>query len=165
MTPAPTPAAPTTAPTPSLAMARPVEPALTEFFTTHGLDRGGYSADKLVVRLGPLRFPFPNPGFLPFHDLHHLALNAPPRFWGEVEVSALELRSGCPTALIWLLCMAAMVLGALVAPRRVWRTWRRYAGCKNLYRGHRYEDLLALDLHELRRKMGVSSAPHPVAGR
>jgi hypothetical protein len=140
------------------ALSRAVEPALADFMAAHRLDRGGYRAEKLVVRLGPLQLPFPNPGFLPFHDLHHLALNAPPSFWGEMEVSALELRSGCPTALIWLLSAGAMLLGALVAPRRVVRAWRRYAGCRNLYRGHDYAALLALDLGELRARMGLPAA-------
>lgn len=135
------------------ALSMPVGAALAAFFAAHGLDRGGYAADRLVVRLGPLKLPFPNPGYLPFHDLHHLAIDAPPRFWGEVEVSALELRSGCPTWLIWLLCVGALALGGLLAPRRVWRMWKRYAGCENLYRGHEYQELLSLDVAGLRRRM------------
>lgn len=147
------------------AMSRPVRSALAELMERHGIDRAGYSAEKLVVSLGPLRFPFPNPGFLALHDLHHLALGAPPRFWGEVEVSALELRSGCPTLLIWLLSVAAMTLGALVAPRRVWRAWRRYAGCTNVYRGHDYEALLALDLRGLRQHLGLGDDHDPGSDR
>lgn len=136
-----------------------VAAAIEAFLATHGLDRRGYKAGELVVRLGPLKLPFPNPGYLPFHDLHHLALNAPPRFWGEVEVSVLELRSGCPTWLIWFLCVAAIALASLVAPRRVLRMWRRRAGCRNVYRGHAYPDLLAMDLGALRRLMRLG--PHP----
>jgi hypothetical protein len=143
-------------PSPAAAAPGPtVELALARFFAEHGLDRGGYRADRLVVRLGPLRLPFPNPGYLPFHDIHHVAVSAPPRFWGEVEVSVLELRSGCPTWLIWLLCVGAIALGAVVAPRRVLRTWRRYEGCRNVYRGHDLAELLALDLRELRRRMAL----------
>jgi hypothetical protein len=136
-------------------MSQSVAVALAAFFEVHRLDRGGYSAEKLVVRLGPLKFPFPNPGFLPFHDLHHVALEAPPTFWGEVEVSLLELRSGPPTLFIWFLCVAALLLGGLVAPLRVRRMWRRFAGCKNVYRGHEYTELLSLDLADLRRLMGL----------
>ncbi len=127
--------------------------ALGAFFRAHRMDRGGYRADKLVVRLGPIELPFPNPGYLPFHDLHHVAIDAPPSFWGEVEVSVLELRSGTPTLLIGFLCVSAIALGALLAPRRVWRMWRRYAGCDNVYRGYDYTELLALDLGALRRLM------------
>ncbi len=129
-----------------------VAAALDAFLAKHGLDRGGYQAAKLFVRLGPLRLPFPNPQLLPFHDLHHVAIDAAPDFWGEVEVSVLELRSGTPTWLIWFLCVGAIFFGALLSPWRVVRIWRRYAGCHNLYREDLHE-LLALDVDDLRRRV------------
>src|SRR5262245_6647288 len=113
-----------------------VESALAAHLASYGLDRAAYGADRFVVRLGPLRLRFSNPRYLPFHDLHHVALDTPPTFWGEVEVSALELRSGCPTWLIWFLCVASLAVAALVGPRRVFRALRRYAGCRNVYTGY-----------------------------
>jgi hypothetical protein len=129
-----------------------VAAALGGFFAAHGPLRDGYRSRRFRVRVGPLTLGFPNPGKLPLHDLHHVALGVAPSFWGEVEVSAFELRSGSPSALITLLCVGALVLGGLVAPRRVLGWWRRYAGCRNLYR-EPYEPLLALELDELRRRM------------
>ena len=139
-------------------MSRTVADALADFFRVHSLDREGYRADRLVVHLGPITLPFPNPGLLPLHDLHHVALAAAgytsaPNFWGEVEVSALELRSGPPTALITLLCVGALALGALLSPRRVLRSWRRYRGCTNLYRERDVSALLALPVEELLERM------------
>lgn len=131
-----------------------VADALDAFLAKHGLDRGGYTADSLVVRLGPVKLPFPNPGLLPFHDLHHLALDAPPRFWGEVEVSIFELRAGPPTWLIGFLCIGAIGLGSLLAPRRVARWWRRYAGCRALY-GADLAELMAMDLETLCARMAL----------
>jgi len=128
--------------------------ALEAFLAKHGLDRGGYTAEALVVRLGPLKLPFPNPGKLPFHDLHHLALDAPPRFWGEVEVSVFELRAGPPTWLIGLLCIGAIALGAMLSPRRVSRWWRRYAGCRALY-GADLPALMTMDVEALRARMAL----------
>jgi hypothetical protein len=136
----------------------PVALAIPAFRAAHRLDLADHADERVVVRLGPLGLPFPNPGYLPFHDLHHIALDVPPRFWGEVEVSAFELRSGCPTWLIWFLCVSALVLGGLVAPRRVWRAWKRYAGCRNVYRGYAYADLLALSLGELRGMLRLDGA-------
>jgi hypothetical protein len=132
--------------------------ALTRFFARHGIDRAGYRAPRFRVQLGRLRLSFPNPGWLPFHDLHHVALDLPPTFWGEVEVSAYELRSGSPTALITFLCLGALFFGLLVGPRRVARAWARYRGTKNLYGGFRYDDLVARELGDLRRELGLVGA-------
>jgi ubiquinone biosynthesis protein Coq4 len=135
-----------------------VAQALAVFFARYGLDREGYRAPRLVVKLGPLPLPFPNPGWLPLHDLHHVALALPPTFWGEVELSAFELRTGPRTALIAFLCIGALFFGALVGPRRVARAWRRYAGAVNLYREEHYESLLTMDLEALRRRMRLPAA-------
>ncbi len=138
------------------ASAQTVAQALAEFLAAHRMDRRGYKSRVLLVRLGPIALPFPNPGFLPVHDLHHVVLGAPPTFWGEVEVSAFELRSGPPSALVALLCVGALVLGGLLAPRRVWAMWKRHRGAVNLYRrtlGLSYAAALALDLESLRAMM------------
>jgi hypothetical protein len=130
-----------------------VAEALAAFFARYGLDRRGYRAPRLVVKLGPLALPFPNPGWLPLHDLHHVALALPPTFWGEVEISAFELRTGPRTALITFLCIGALFFGVLVGPRRVWRAWQKYGGTRNLYREERYDELLRMDLKALRETM------------
>jgi hypothetical protein len=56
----------------------------------------------------------------------------PPTFWGEVEISMFELRSGSPSPLITFLCAGAVLLGTILAPRRVLMWWRTYAGARNL---------------------------------
>jgi hypothetical protein len=135
-------------------MSRTVADALNDFLRSHRLDRNGYRDRCFVVRVGPIRIPFPNPGRLPFHDLHHVALDVPPTFWGEVEISVFELRSGSPSVLITLLCIGAVFLGALLAPRRVLAWWRKFADARNLYREPSYEALLVLDVEELRARVG-----------
>jgi hypothetical protein len=132
--------------------------ALRDFLARHRIDRGGYVAPRFRVGLGPLTLAFPNPGWLPFHDLHHVALAIPPTFWGEVEISAFELKTGCPNFLVWFLCVGALGFGLLVGPLRVVRAWRRFSHAqRNLYdRDHIYTELLALPLTELRSRMKVA---------
>ncbi len=140
-----------------------VAAAQKAFFALHGLELAAHRARRLHVQVGPVRIPFPNPGWLPLHDLHHVALNVPPTFWGEVEISAFELRSGPRTALIAFLCVGALLLGTCVRPRQVMRAWRRYAGMRNLYR-EQYAELLTLELDELRRWMSFRSGRWKVVG-
>ncbi|MEQ9319837.1 MAG: hypothetical protein RIF41_11810 [Polyangiaceae bacterium] len=132
-----------------------VADALEAYLARHGLDRAGYAADDFRVGLGPLTLVFPNPGYLEVHHLHHLVHDAAPNFWGEVQVSALELRSGPPTFLIGLLCVGALVFGFLLNPRRTLGWWRAYRGCRNLY-GEKPEDLRPLQLAALFERMGVA---------
>ena len=84
----------------------------------------------------------------------------PATFWGEVDVSAFELRTGAPSAIIALLCMGSLLLGGLLAPRRVWRAWSRYAGARNLYRdAPAHQALLAMRVDELRAWMRLEVTP------
>lgn len=120
----------------------------------HGFTREAYAARRFVVTLGPVSVTLPNPGRLPSHDLHHVALGVPSSFWGEVEVSALELRTGAPTLLIAILCAGAVACGFMLAPRRVVRTWRSFRGARNLYTGAPpIERLYELEVDALRAWM------------
>lgn len=122
-------------------------------------------AGRFFVDIGSLRVALPNPGFLDRHDLHHVLLGAPPDFFGEVEVSAYELRTGCPSAFVALLCVGSLGLAALVAPGRVARAWRRFAGCRgNLYGGPPLGVLLAAPVDEVARGLGLRAAA-PAGGQ
>ncbi len=137
----------------------PVSSALARYFARYQLDRAGYVARDFVVPLGPLRLRFPNPGRLYEHDHHHVALDLPADFWGEVEISAFELRTGVPNVIIGILCVGSLILGALVRPRLVWRAWRKHPGARNLY-GERpsREALASMTIGELRRWMRLATA-------
>jgi len=52
----------------------------------------------------------PNPGYLPWHDLHHVATGYKTGLIGEAEISAYELRSGCRSFFIIILCVGAMMI-------------------------------------------------------
>ena len=85
-----------------------------------------------------------------------MALAVPANFWGEVQVSAFELRSGTPTFVIWLLCVGALGLGGLARPVQVARWIRAYRGTTNLYREADINALLSLDVDALRAKLGIA---------
>jgi hypothetical protein len=137
-------------------MERPVKmkEARDRFFEKNGIDLESYTARRFRVPLGPITLVFPDPGQLPLHDLHHVVLDVPPTFWGELEVSALELRAGPANALIWLLCVGTLALGAVIGPRRTWRAWKRYRSCGSLY-GRNYTEVLEQDLDAVKRSIGL----------
>lgn len=133
-----------------------VRDALSAYRAAHGLRAEAYDAARFVVELGPVTLVFPNPGYLRVHDIHHVALGLPPTFWGEVQISAFELRSGVPSALIAVLCVGALVFGFLLSPRRVLAALRLYRGTSNLYADPRpLEALHALELDAVRLAMNV----------
>lgn len=121
-----------------------------------GYSVAGYRARLLVVRLGSLPLPFPNPGVLHWHDLHHVATGFRTDLLGEAEISAYELRVRGRPAIITFLCVSSILLALFFAPRRVLAAWRNSAGCRGLYEGtESYEALLDLPLLELRRMLSI----------
>ena len=108
------------------------------------------------VSFGPFRVPVPHPGQLHWHDLHHVALGYAPDLIGEMEVSAFELRTGPANMVVLFLCVAAVLLGAFIAPRRTLRAFRAAAGCRSLYRCPiPNEDVLLWRVAELREWMRI----------
>ena len=148
----------------SIARGRAVDDALSArdardlFLRESGLDTSGYEAPDFVVRVGPVTLRFPNPGLLPYHDLHHVITGYGGDFLGEAEISAFELRAGGTTPLIRLLSVGALAMAVFVAPLRVLRAWRRARGARSLYVLRQpYERLLDMKVGELRALCGVDS--------
>ena len=109
-----------------------------------------------VVRL-------PNPGLLHLHDLHHVVTGYGTGLVGEAEISAYELRAGCRSLMVHLLCVGAILCALFVAPGRVVRAWRRARGARTLYYSTTpYETLLDMSVAELRRRLNI--APRGWAG-
>jgi len=113
------------------------------------------------IRVGPILIPYPNPGRFVLHDMHHILLGVRPDFWGELEVSAFELRTGCPTFRIWFICAACVLLALIASPRRALAAWRRFAHhTTNLYeQGRREAELLATPLSALARGLDLPCPP------
>lgn len=128
-----------------------VRTALARHLSRHGFGTEAYATPGLPVRVGPITLRFPNPGVLPLHDLHHVATGFPADFVGEAEVSAYELRAGGAPPLVRFLCVGSVILALPVAPRRVWRAWRKSRGARSLYEsGLDMASLLELEVGALR---------------
>lgn len=134
---------------------RTVADTLTTWQADNGVPAQSNTDRWLWLRLGPIWLPLPNPQRLDRHDLHHALCGYRNDLWGEIEVSAFELRTGPPDLLIGALCVAAVALGLLLGPRRLVAAWRRARGGRNLYRDpRRTEELLALPVGVLRAELG-----------
>lgn len=134
-----------------------VQEARDCFLAAFHLDTDGYTSREFPVHLlSGITLRFPNPGLLPLHDLHHVATGYPATLLGEAQISAWELRAGCPSPMVRFLCCGAITLGYLQAPRRVMRAWRAGRGMRSLYNaGIPYETLLRLRVAELRQMIGL----------
>lgn len=135
---------------------QPVGVAVDRLLAQGGLDRRGYQQPSFHVPLGPLRLRFANPGLLPWHDIHHVLTGYGNDFWGEVGISAYELRGGGCTPPVALLCLGALALGLLADPRWTAAAWRRAARCRSLYRRRPHPALLdRCQVGRLRRALRI----------
>ena len=125
------------------------------------LAENGYSADsyeepRFKVKVGSLTLNFPNPGRLPYHDLHHVVSGYGTGLVGEAQESVYELRGGCPTNLIRFLCFGSIAIGMLLSPAAIIRAWRQTKGSKTLYDSTiPYAALLEMDIAELRILLNI----------
>ena len=129
------------------------------YLAENGLQLASYTARKFPVYFFKWPVWLPNPGFLPWHDLHHVVTGYGTGLVGEAEISAYELRGGCGSVMIFILCIGAIVFGMFVAPRRIWRAWRESRGARNLYyTSTPYETLLEMSVGDLRQQLGLPRA-------
>ena len=126
------------------------------YLTENSLSVESYTAKRFPIYVGSRPIYLPNPGYLPWHDLHHVATGYKTGLIGEAEISAYEMRSGCRSLFILILCIGAIVIAMFVAPRRVWRAWKGAKGTRNLYRRNvSYDALLEISVSELRDMLGI----------
>jgi len=135
----------------------PLRDARRIYFDTNRFgEDGGYDAKWVDFKLGKVPFPIPNtPGrvrAVRFHDLHHVLTGYDTTTVGEFEISAWEVAAGCGSfAAAWALNLSGMVAGALVAPRRVFRAFKRGRRSRTLY-GEVFEPLLDRTVQEARAR-------------
>jgi ubiquinone biosynthesis protein Coq4 len=128
------------------------------YLAENSLTTDSYTARRFPIYVGGRPIYLPNPGYLPWHDLHHVATGYKTGLVGEAEISAYELRSGCGSLFIIILCIGAMMIAMFVAPRRVMRAWQSAKGSRNLYRCDvPYDSLLDMRVSELRQMLGIPS--------
>ncbi|HEV8363982.1 MAG TPA: hypothetical protein VGQ52_10730 [Gemmatimonadaceae bacterium] len=132
-----------------------------EYFKRNGLGPdGGYSADWVRFRFGPITLPLPNTSArrraLPPHDLHHIATGYDTSWKGEAEIAAWELASGCGRYVAaWMLNFSAFAIGLVIAPQRTWRAFRRGRTSASLYAERWDERWLDSTLGALRQRLQI----------
>ena len=104
------------------------------YLAENSLSLDSYNDPKFPIYVWKWAIRIPNPGFLPSHDLHHVVTGYRTGWIGEAEISAYEMRAGCPSLLILTLCIGAIMGALVVAPVRVCRAWRNARNTKTLYR-------------------------------
>jgi hypothetical protein len=142
--------------------------ARDRYLRANGLD-ASYDERWVKLKAGPIPIWFPNaPGRMravKLHDLHHLVTGYATDWTGEAEIGAWEIASGCGSfAWAWALNLAAIPIGLVLAPRRLFRAWVRGRHSRNLYRGRTEIDdaLLARPVRVVRVEMGLDD-PAPTA--
>ena len=130
--------------------------ARDRYLAAAGFTTDSYSDPEFPIKLGFITLRFPNPGLLPFHDLHHVATGYDNSFLGESEISVFELRTGSGTPLICFLCIGSLLMGLCMSPGRMWRAWKNARGARSLYAKTKpYQSLLAMNVGQLRQLMNL----------
>jgi hypothetical protein len=141
-----------------------VQAALREYLDANGFDVRAYDAPEYQVDLSEVTgevWAFPNTPTrkraVALHDLHHVVTGYGTDVLGEAEIGAWELCAGCNSAFLWWINSSAVGLGLLLSPGRVLRAGARAIGQRTLYRDSLpHEELLALPVVELRKRLGVA---------
>jgi len=133
-----------------------VRAARDRYLEESGYSVEGYSDPRFSIAIGPLTLTMANPGKVHYHDLHHVVSGYKTGLVGEGEVSTYELRAGCNSLMILILCLGAGAIGFVLSPRRIINAWRRARSTKTLYGSAvPYETLLDMDLVDLRRSLNI----------
>lgn len=139
-----------------------VEEALTVFFGAEHLGREAYEDAVNYATIGPITFPFPNPAarrrIVYLHDVNHILSGYDTSWGGEGEVSAWELASGFPKH-CWIGYFYApltFMAGLFVAPRRMWKAWKRGRREKNAcYAQLTREQMMRTRVADLRKLLSI----------
>jgi hypothetical protein len=126
------------------------------YLAKNSLSVDSYSARRFPVYFFKWPIYLPNPGFLPWHDLHHVVTGYQTGLVGEAEISAYELRGGCSSLMVFILCVGAIGIAMFVAPRRIIKAWQLAKGARTLYHTEiPYERLLEMNVCDLREALGL----------
>jgi hypothetical protein len=132
------------------------------YLADNSLTLDSYNDQGFPIYVGKSFIRLPNPGLLHLHDLHHVVTGYGTGLVGEAEISAYELRAGCRSFMVHLLCVGAILCAMFVAPRRIVRAWRRARGASTLYYSTiPYEALLDMSVAELRRHLNIAPEGAP----
>jgi hypothetical protein len=140
------------------------------YFEQNGLGDGGYQARWVRLQAGPIPIVFPNTKerirSVRLHDLHHPLTGYGTTWTGESEIGAWEIASGCADHVAaWILNLAALAIGVVIAPRATFAAFVRGRHSRNLYREPFDEALLGERVADARRRLGLDRPTPPGAPR
>ena len=139
----------------------PLREARARYFRDNGFGAdGGYAKRWVKVKLGPVPVWFPNTAArrraVGLHDLHHIATGYQTDLAGEGEIAAWELAAGCGHYVAaWVLNIAALAMGLVIAPRRVAAAWARGRRTRTLYSQAFDDRWLGETVGALRARLGL----------
>lgn len=152
---------------PALSPALSVREGRDAYLRENGFTVEAYDAKWTPASLRGIAFSVPNTPThrraIMWHDLHHVATGYGTDPVGEAEISAWEMRRGFAGLDLYVssIVMSAVLLGLVIAPRRVARAFIA-AGSrgKNLFGNEldQYEGVLDMDIAALRRALDVPEA-------
>jgi ubiquinone biosynthesis protein Coq4 len=137
--------------------------ARARYFAENGFGDGGYDDRFVVLRVaGVPALVFPNTKqrvrSVRIHDVHHVLTGYATSWRGEGEIGAWELASGCRDHwAAWFLNFWAAAIGLCIAPRAIWRAFRRGRVTRNLYAREWDDAILARSVEALRHDLGLDA--------
>lgn len=140
-----------------------VRVARAGYFAENGFGDGGYENRWVVLRaFGLPVLVFPNTKqrvrSVRIHDLHHVLTGYTTSWRGEGEIAMWELASGCRDHIAaWGLNLGAAGVALWIAPRALWRAFRRGRASRNLYAREWDDAVLERRLGELRHELGLDA--------
>ncbi len=140
-----------------------VREARARYFAENGFEDGGYDDRWVVLRaFGWPVLVFPNTRLrvrsVRIHDVHHVLTGYATSWRGEGEIAVWELASGCRDHwAAWVLDLPAALVGLLIAPRAMWRAFRRGRASRNLYEREWDDGSLDRSVGDLRRELGLDA--------
>lgn len=141
-----------------------VREARAAYLARNRLGDGGYGDRWVRLQAGPVPIVFPNTAArvaaVRIHDVHHALTGFGTDWTGEAEIGAWEIGGGCAHHLAaWLLNLAALAIGVVIAPQRVLRAFAAGRRAGNLYRDGIDDALLDTPLDDARERLGIARPP------
>lgn len=88
---------------------------------------------------------------IPLHDINHILTEYKTDWWGEWQIGAYEIGTGCgPYWAGWIISLQGIIAGAIFAPRKSVQAFARGRRSKGVYHFSNHESLLLEKVGDLR---------------
>ncbi len=136
--------------------------ARAQYFAFNNFSLAGYNDRWVKVEYGWFRFYFPNTHgrvkVVKYHDLHHVLTEYGTSAYGETEIGAWEVATGCTRSLsAWLLNLAGFAAGLAINPKGVCKAFLRGRQSTNLYDLPFDDELLSSRVGHIRQQLHLDN--------